>query len=280
MNNDLDHDCLENLAGPAQYLSMELSSVVLRVRSPERLARFYTGILGMSERVTGDGHHLSYAGKDASLVLRQAQTGGSYRDSAQGRYWKIGITLPNVDIAYHQLCRAGIDVSAPRQFQNIGYMCHLRDPDGFSIELLQHHFETNRPPGAGNPKALLGGGARIGQITLRTTDIAADLALYRDKLGMKLLSIQPVATHGFTLYFLAMTDEVPPVGDLKAVENREWLWQRPYSVLEFQHLETSAGCVVLGKAENPGFDGICFSGVPSPAAPTLDGVGGKIHLSG
>ena len=238
---------------------MELSSVILRVNSPERLARFYTGTLGMTEQVKDDGRHLSYADKDAALILRQAGTGGTYRDSPDDRYWKIGITLPNVDIAYHQLGRAGIDVSEPRQFQDIGYMCHLRDPDGFSIELLQHHFENNRPPDAGTPKLPLGGGARIGQITLRTTDIAADLALYRDQLGMRLLSVQPVETHGFTLYFLAMTEEVPPLDDLNAIGNREWLWQRPYTTLEFQHLEKSGHAVVPGKAAGAGFEGICLN---------------------
>ena len=53
---------------------------------------------------------------------------------------------------------------------------------------------------------------------------------------MKLLSIQPVKRYNFTLYFLAFTEEDPPIlEDLEAVENREWLWQRPYSTLELQH---------------------------------------------
>eukprot|EP00122_Pirum_gemmata_P011149 Pgem_evm1s10322 len=51
---------------------------------------------------------------------------------------------------------------------------------------------------------------------------------------MKLLSIQPVRQYGFVLYFLAYTNESPPKTDLEAVENREWLWQRPYTVLELQ----------------------------------------------
>jgi len=32
---------------------------------------------------------------------------------------------------------------------------------------------------------------------------------------------------GFTLYFYAFADEVPPNLDLKAVENHAWLYQRP-----------------------------------------------------
>lgn len=279
MNNGPDHECLEKLCGHNHYLPMELSSLVLRVKSPERLARFYAGKLGMAVQSEVDGRHLSYAGNGAALVFKQAQTDDSYRGSPVARYWKIGITLPNVDIAYQQLSAAGVEVSRPRQFQDIGYMCHLADPEGFSIELLQHHFESNRPPGCGNTQLPLGGGARIGQVTLRTTDIAAEMDAYRDQLGMKLLSVQPVVTHGFTLYFLAMTNEQPPIEDLKAVGNREWLWQRPYTTLEFQHLERSDEQVVLDPAGRPGFEGIVISGSSVPGPHLEDGTGGRVYLT-
>merc|ERR1711936_391310 len=53
---------------------------------------------------------------------------------------------------------------------------------------------------------------------------------------MKLLSIQTVEKYGFTLYFLAFTDEVPPESEnLHSEQIREWLWQRPYTTLELQH---------------------------------------------
>ena len=53
---------------------------------------------------------------------------------------------------------------------------------------------------------------------------------------MKLLSIQQVEAYGFTLYFLAFTDETPPNEDLNSIEIREWLWQRPYTTIELQHI--------------------------------------------
>lgn len=75
----------------------------------------------------------------------------------------------------------------------------------------------------------------IGQITLRTADHKKSVAFY-ESIGMKLLSIQDVNMAGFRLYFLAFIDESPPNDkDLKAVENREWLWQRPYTTLELQY---------------------------------------------
>merc|ERR1712232_1161579 len=52
---------------------------------------------------------------------------------------------------------------------------------------------------------------------------------------MKLVCVEPVTQHGFDLYFLAFTDEIPPnARDLTAVQNREWCYQREYTTLEIQ----------------------------------------------
>lgn len=257
---------------------MQLSRIILNVASPRKLATFYVDQLGMTARTEGESTVLSFPGEAASLELRKAARGTAYIHQRHDRYWKIGITLPNVDIAHQQLCAAGIEVSEPHQFRDIGYMCHLSDPEGFSIELLQHHFESNRPVGLGDKDQLLGGGARIGQVTLRTTDIDASLAFYRGRLGMTLLSVQPVETHGFMLYFLAHTKEEPPNSDLMAIENREWLWQRPYTTLEFQHLKEVEHPVHLNRADSVGFAGLQLSGV-GQADHLEDEVGGSIFVS-
>ncbi|UWQ62429.1 VOC family protein [Leisingera caerulea] len=208
-----------------------LSGVQLQVQDPERLARFYSDVLGMTARSENGGWRAGYAGADADLVLQPG--GRPVQHSRDERYWKIGICLPDLDTACEQLRQKGIEVSAPHQFRNIGYMAHLHDPEGFAIELLQHDFQGKRPDGAGDPALPLGGGAHLGQITLRTGDIAAELAMRAD---MTLLSVQDVAEFGFDLHFLAYTDETPPDPDLQAVGNRPWLWKRPYTTLEFQHI--------------------------------------------
>ena len=60
---------------------------------------------------------------------------------------------------------------------------------------------------------------------------------------MSLLSIQDISVYGFSLYFLAFTSETPPVpSELESVNNREWLWQRPYTTLEIQHRPGSQPC--------------------------------------
>ena len=224
-----------------------LSGLRLSVSDPAALADFYATHLGMTARETHEGWRVGYPGQDADLLLQPG--GGPYRHARSDRYWKIGITLPNVDIAHRQLSAAGIAVSAPHQFRDIGYMCHLSDPEGFQIELLQHDFETSRPPGSGDPAQPLGGDARIGQITLRSGDIATERESC-DTLGLRLLSVQPVAEAGFTLYFWAFTDDTPPTPGLEAVVNREWLWKRPYTTLEIQHLDG------LTPTRNAGYAGI------------------------
>ena len=170
-----------------------LSGVRLQVADPAALAEFYMRHLGMDARNERDGvWRLGYPGMDADLILLPG--GGEHVATRDQRYWKIGLTLPNVDLAVAQLRAASVDVSDPRQFLDIGYMAHLVDSEGFAIELLQWDFEGNRPADAGDPALPLGGGARIGQITLRTSDMATERETYSD---MRLLSVQDVAPYGF-----------------------------------------------------------------------------------
>ena len=145
------------------------------------------------------------------------------------------ITLPNLDLAHQQLSARGVAVTQPHQFRDIAYMSHTTDPEGYIIELIQHTFEGKLRTDDGLASRPMGGGAQIGLVTLRISDINADLAKCRDELGMSYLSRQAVTDLGFDLYFLALTEEHPPNLDVKSIENREWLWQRPYTVLEFQH---------------------------------------------
>lgn len=215
-----------------------LSGLQLRVPDPAKLAAFYTDVMGMQVFQQGDVWRLGYPGQDADLIFVSvpASEGWCYEAAPTDRYWKIGICLPDLDTACAQLRAAGVEVSAPRQFLDIGYMAHMHDPAGFVIELLQHDFAGQWKAGQGNAgdsNLPLGGGAHIGQITLRTGDIAAELQRFDD---MALLSVQEVKEYGFDLYFLAYTDEVPPNADLRAIENRPWLWRRPYTTLEFQHV--------------------------------------------
>ena len=238
-----------------------LSGAILNVTSPRRLASFYCTQLGMrvKHQASGDrGIRVGYDGPGAQLELRESRSLDPYLSSPSDAYWKIGITLPNIDIAHQQLCAAGVSVSEPGQFLDIGYMCHLKDPEGFQIELLQHTFSGQDRTHEGDPDLTLGGGGQIGQITLRVSDIHGALELYEHRIGMKLLSVQAVTNRGFDLYFLGFTDEVPPHPGLSAVANRPWLYQRRYTTLELQHLTGADRVLLPSSPDQTGFSGLLF----------------------
>ena len=182
---------------------------------------------------------VGYGGEGADLLLHPSplasSSGPAYQHRANDRFWKIAITVPNLDMAHAQLSERGVSVTTPHQFREIAYMSHLADPDGHVIELLQHTFEGKPRTVDGDASKPLGGGAQIGLITLRSADIDTDLAHCVDDLEMTYLSRQEVSDKGFDLYFVAFTSETQPNPDVNSVENREWLWQRPYTTLEFQH---------------------------------------------
>ena len=252
---------------------MRLEALVLRVADVDAQVAFYIDRLGMSR--VGE-RQVRYDAAGAAIEFQQATIIGGSAPTPDDRYWKVGITLPNVDLAAAQLRASGIEVSAPEQFRDVGYLCHLQDPEGFTIELLQHDFGAP-PRGLGDPDAPLGGGARLGQITLRVVDLEAALACYRDRLGMRLLSVQPVEEHGFTLYFLAFTDEQPPDPELTAVANRPWLWRRSYTCLELQHWYRERRPVLrLPAAGAAGFARLEVGGAPD-AAERRDEAGGSVR---
>lgn len=151
-------------------------------------------------------------------------------------YWKIGFGLHDVTQHASLLRSRGLSVSQEAQFQDVGFVAHTQDADDNIIELLQHQFEENFKRKSADACSADDNCPTLGQITVRTSLADDTLAFYR-KIGMTLLAVMPVTAYGFCLYFLAYTNETPPKpDDLEAVENREWLWQRPYCTLEVQHV--------------------------------------------
>lgn len=215
----------------------KISEHFFRVMNAGSLAGWYKTVMGMqvSENAVNKSWTAFYPGEGVKLVFQEVSSGAKYKSNRDSCYWKIGVTVSDVDLAREKIMASGTQVSVPNQFMEVGYLCHLTDPNGFTIELLQHTFKKNFVKPVPDNSLALGQDAVIGQITTRTQDIEASLKLYRDELGMKLLSIQDISDYGFCLYFLAFTSEDPPhPEDLNSVGNREWLWQRPYTTLEIQ----------------------------------------------
>ncbi len=208
---------------------LKIDSLTLRTTRPAALRQFYCDVLGMVD--LGDGR-VGYHDREAALQFIAAEQ--PYMPKTSDLYWKIALSVPNIELACEQLQARGIPVTEPRQFRDVGYLAKFTDPEGFVVELIDHWFQGDRPKENYDP-ARLGGGAHLSLISLRSSDIAE---IEPDILGwgMSKLSVQPVAPYGFTLHFYAFTDEAPPDPNLDAIENRTWVYQRPYTVLEIQHV--------------------------------------------
>lgn len=231
----------------------QIRTLQLRCENPTAQIEFYTDNLGMKANTDGT---VGYSDEEARLSFLKAT--GPYSPESNDLYWKIAIAVPDIALACKQLTDLGVAVGAPTQFQDIGYLAHFKDPAGFTVELIDHAFKGDNRIAKVN-KNTLGGGPHLNLITLRSVDIRASRN-YCEKLGMKLLSIQPVESHNFTLYFYAFTNETPPSRHLTAIENRTWLYQRPYTILEIQHDERLTAVRMPSKSD-AGYAGTFISGL-------------------
>ncbi len=240
---------------------MTIARHCLRVQNAAELVEFYTNVLGMRDFGTPAAPLLGYDADQCLLELRESAVEPieAQRDDF---YWKIGITLRDLDRAMAHLQHCGLNIPPAYQFGDIGYMTHLQDPQGFPIEFLQQGFEGSALP---TPEGhAVGAQATLAHITVRVTDLETAKSHCEDDLGMRLMSVQPIHGRGFCLYFYGWSDEALPNADLEAVENREWLWARPYALLELQHLESPDAVVRKPDPRKAGFDGIAYRAGTSP----------------
>ncbi len=234
---------------------MNITRLHLRVPDGTHLEAFYSGLLGM--QYLGNPKRPVFGYNELQCLIEfSIDPDMKLQFSDRDFYWKTGITVRNLRHAVDFLHLNGWKVSQPRQFRDIGYLCHLNDPNGLPIELLQQGFEGNEMPvGEGHP---IGGQATVAHITLRVTDIIAARSFFEGALGMRLMSIQPVPEREFTLYFFAWSEDELPCPDLKDPRNREWLWARPYALLELKHMQASAEKTRWPEVKNSIFGGFSW----------------------
>mmetsp|Transcript_93720 Transcript_93720/g.264554 ORF Transcript_93720/g.264554 Transcript_93720/m.264554 type:complete len:291 (-) Transcript_93720:250-1122(-) len=246
----------------APFLAMAVNRLgVPSKRVPELLA-FYRDAFGM--RVCGDVASFGPVcfDRQASVALEVVACDGPAGPPATG-YWKIGVGLADVNAAVENLQAKGVNVRFGAQFLDVGFLTHLRDPEGFCVELLQDTFEANFVPTEVKPPLPLASERpKVGQVTLRVADISRSLAFYRDTLGMRLLCSYPVEGMGFSLYFLGFTDETSPDPEPTAVCNREWTYQLLITTLELQvkdcPLDGARPKYSVPEHGQPGWQGLVF----------------------
>ncbi|MCL6270636.1 hypothetical protein M3P05_11940 [Sansalvadorimonas sp. 2012CJ34-2] len=217
----------------------------LCITDAEQSLVFYCQKLGMSlvaheERADSQHYFLAYENTSSALLElvynpHQYSPEIAPQPSRAEGYWKFSIAVPNLDQVRQLLLACDVPVGDCFEVPDVAYLCHLQDPDGYCIELIQHTFLGNKQNCDPCSNSLPGVPVSLNLSTLRVKDIDASLVFYK-ALGMKLLSRQVVPSRNMTLYFLSGYGEAAPGTDIDAVEIREWLWQRPYTLLELQHI--------------------------------------------
>ncbi len=114
----------------------KFETLILYVANPEAQREFYCSILGMTDQ--GDGR-IGYSPDEVSLKFLKANT--SYAPQPSDLYWKIALSVPDIDLACEQLNKRGVSCSKPDQFRDIGYLAHFQDPESFTVELIDHWFK-------------------------------------------------------------------------------------------------------------------------------------------
>lgn len=155
-------------------------------------------------------------------------------------YWKITLAVPDLELARHRLLQKKADIGEIFTVPDVARLCHMRDPEGYCIELLEYDASDVTDNSGDNRLLPLGSEPRFLLSTYRVKDPEISLAFYQAQ-GWRLLSRQQINARGMTLYFLASfcsdSDELtPPVEDIDAIENRPWLWQRTCTLIELQHI--------------------------------------------
>ena len=214
----------------SKVIMPQIKTIILRCINPVKQVIFYTDILGM----TALGNDtVGYEGEEESQ-LKFVPAKIPYTPAPNDLYWKIALAVPDIELAYRQLSAKGVEIDYPTQFQDIAYLAHIHDPEGFTIELIEHTFKNQRLVEPSD-QTQFGGGAHLNLLTLRTNN-AEEMRRSCEALGMKQLAIMPVKSYGFILYFYALTTDNPPDPNPYAIENRTWVYQRPYTVFEIQHI--------------------------------------------
>ena len=110
-----------------------------RAHDPKALAAWYDKHLGVAP-VPADHNQQPWrqeAGPTAFAPFAQSTNYWGDPTSPHPQQWMINFRVGNIDAMVAQLHAAGIDVTPPETYGNIGRFARLHDPEGNPIELWQ-----------------------------------------------------------------------------------------------------------------------------------------------
>ena len=221
---------------------MSISNHRLLIKDPKRSLKFYKETLGMTLTDRYKNHHtehyfLSFGNSlEAALELvvwpEQSFSVAPQPSKSEG-YWKFTVAVTNLDETRDRLIAKGVQVGDCFEVPGLAYLCHLNDPDGYDIELIQRTLLENTPEFAQKEDHPLGSVPSLNLSTLRVKDIHKSLPFY-ETLGMDLVYTYRSETWAMTLYFLIFKQD-PKYSELKKGHGiEEQLWQHNTTILELQ----------------------------------------------
>lgn len=214
---------------------MSIAYWQLAVKNLQESLTFYCNGLGFElSNANNEQAELTLGGGGSKLrLIHSPHLNAPYSSQKDQCYWKIGLTVSNLENTLTQLSKQGINATRPQQFLDIGYLCHLSCPDGYIIELLQ--FTAKDSPLSQNHRF----DKQWAHITFRVSDGNVSINFFRETLALSLIETIAVAPYHFDLYFLSENQDKRP--KLTTIgEKRHWLWTRPNTLIELQHSHTPA----------------------------------------
>lgn len=231
---------------------MHILAHKLLTTKPAQSLAFYQNLLGMTliatQTINGCTHYrLAYVDNpgnednkqamfvgqlvlidDPSLVAGQDFTVATQPSQTEG-YWKFSIAVDDIEIMREKLINSGVKtIGNCFDVANLAYLCHLQDPNGYCIELIQKTLKTSVKVNSNQP--------RLNLSTLRVKNAEKSLAFYQS-LGMKLIYTYRSDKRNMTLYFLIAESDVALFESIDAPTLVEKMWQFPRTILELQQLD-------------------------------------------
>lgn len=259
---------------------MRLTTHRLLTNKPNETLAFYQHLFGMTLGATehdSDGTHYSLAfdaSTQASLVFThqpsQHFTVAPQPNPSEG-YWKFSIAVDDVAATRALLLKQGVrTVGACFEVPNLARLCHLQDPNGYCIELIEKTL------GAPSTQPTT---PTLNLSTLRVKKAKLSIEFY-EGLGMRLIDTFRSDKRQMSLYFLISERDMPVLDAHPAPTLAEKMWQFPYTILELQQLDGTAARADFRYrvGEDTGFLGLGFHGAAKTQT-LFDPDGFRIRMS-
>jgi predicted enzyme related to lactoylglutathione lyase len=112
-----------------------IGGLFFRAHDPKVLGAWYEQHLGIAPTPTSEGGTVWQQEAGPTVFSPFPQTTKYFGDA--NKVWMVNFRVHELDKMVTQLRAAGVEVSDPESYPNLGRFARLRDPEGNPIELWQ-----------------------------------------------------------------------------------------------------------------------------------------------